>query len=125
MERFLLSTPAAFWDASENTWKLKSNGFFTSWRKTRETTQEKISVAEDYFGSGGIFSITVYSGLSLFVVLIAAGIGWEMYRKTKNNKQTVETATVVLEDVETHPTQGCCLATSLQNSWSANTAWRS
>lgn len=49
--------------------------------------QEKISVAEDYFGSGGIFSITVYSGLSLFVVLIAAGIGWEMYRKSKKKKQ--------------------------------------
>ena len=45
--------------------------------------QTKISVAEDYFGSGGIFSITVYSGLSLFVVLIAAGLGWEMYRKRK------------------------------------------
>ena len=49
--------------------------------------QEKLSVAEDYFGSGGIFSITVYAGLSLFVVLMAAGIGWEMYRKTRNRKQ--------------------------------------
>lgn len=47
--------------------------------------QTKISVAEDYFGSGGIFSITVYSGLSLFVVLIAVGLGWEMYRKHKKN----------------------------------------
>jgi len=49
--------------------------------------QEKMSVAEDYFGSGGIFSITVYAGLSLFVVLMAAGIGWEMYRKTRKKKQ--------------------------------------
>lgn len=45
--------------------------------------QTKISVAEDYFGSGGIFSITVYSGLSLFVVLTAAGLTWEMYKKKK------------------------------------------
>ena len=50
--------------------------------------QEKISIAEDYFGSGGIFSITVYSGLSLFVVLMAAGIGWEMYRKTRKKNQS-------------------------------------
>lgn len=46
-----------------------------------------MSVAEDYFGSGGIFSITVYAGLSLFVVLMAAGIGWEMYRKTRKKTQ--------------------------------------
>ena len=45
--------------------------------------KEKISVAEDYFGSGGIFSITVYGGLALFVVLMAAGIGWEAYKKNK------------------------------------------
>ena len=45
--------------------------------------QTKISVAEDYFGSGGIFSITVYSGLSLFVVLTGVGLTWEMYKKTK------------------------------------------
>lgn len=50
--------------------------------------QEKISIAEDYFGSGGIFSITVYSGLSLFVVLMAAGIGWEMYSKTRKKNQS-------------------------------------
>ncbi|KAL9956196.1 hypothetical protein ACROYT_G037640 [Oculina patagonica] len=76
------------------------------------TTKEKISVAEDYFGSGGIFSIAVYCGLSLFVLLIAAGIGWEMYRrrKLKTKKQStgeaanVETATIVLEDLETRPT---------------------
>ena len=29
----------------------------------------------------------MYSGLSLFVVLMAAGIGWEMYRKTRKKKQ--------------------------------------
>lgn len=46
-----------------------------------------MSVAEDYFGSGGIFSITVYAGLSLFVVLMAAGMGWEMYRKTRKKTQ--------------------------------------
>lgn len=74
------------------------------------TTQEKMSVAEDYFGSGGIFSITVYAGLSLFVVLMAAGIGWEMYRKTRKKTQgcgeetSVNTATIVLDDIETHPT---------------------
>jgi len=74
------------------------------------TTQEKISIAEDYFGSGGIFSITVYSGLSLFVVLMAAGIGWEMYRKTRKKNQSageetsVKSATIVLENIETHPT---------------------
>lgn len=46
-----------------------------------------MSVAEDYFGSGGIFSITVYGGLGLFVALMAAGIGWEMYKKNKDEKQ--------------------------------------
>lgn len=38
-------------------------------------------MAEDYFGSGGIFSITVYSGLSLFLILMAAGFAWEIYKK--------------------------------------------
>ncbi|RMX38411.1 hypothetical protein pdam_00011830 [Pocillopora damicornis] len=75
------------------------------------TTQEKISVAEDYFGSGGIFSITVYGGLALFVVLMAAGIGWEAYKKNKMKNSgksgassiTAPTA-IVLEDIGTHPT---------------------
>ena len=30
----------------------------------------------------------MYSGLSLFVVLMAAGIGWEMYRKTRKKNQS-------------------------------------
>lgn len=38
-------------------------------------------MAEDYFGSGGIFSITVYCGLSLFLILMAAGFAWEIYKK--------------------------------------------
>ena len=43
-------------------------------------------MSEDYFGSGGIFSITVYCGLSLFLVLIAVGFTWEIYKK-KAEKQ--------------------------------------
>ena len=44
-------------------------------------------MTDDYFGSGGIFSVAVYSGLSLSVVLFAVGIGWEIYKKTANKKQ--------------------------------------
>ena len=29
----------------------------------------------------------MYAGLSLFVVLMAAGIGWEMYRKTRKKSR--------------------------------------
>ena len=32
----------------------------------------------------------MYSGLSLFVVLIAVGLGWEMYKKTNKKKQLEE-----------------------------------
>ncbi|XP_068761976.1 uncharacterized protein [Montipora capricornis] len=75
------------------------------------TTQKKTSVAEDYFGSGGIFSITVYSGLSLFLATIAAGFGWEMYKKMIRQRKayrgqsevTLDSAPVSPENVDTQP----------------------
>ncbi|XP_029208436.2 uncharacterized protein LOC114972084 [Acropora millepora] len=75
------------------------------------TTQTKISVAEDYFGSGGIFSITVYSGLSLFLILMAAGFAWEIYKKkAKEQKKhcgpsevTIQTASVKPDDGDIQP----------------------
>jgi len=71
------------------------------------TTQRKISVAEDYFGSGGIFSITVYSGLSLFLILMAAGFAWEIYKKkAKEQKKHCGPSDVTIQTTSVKPDDG-------------------
>ncbi|EDO40030.1 predicted protein [Nematostella vectensis] len=46
----------------------------------------EISPADDYFGSGGIFSVSVYAGLGLFAMLFAGGMAWEFYKHRKRAK---------------------------------------
>jgi len=48
----------------------------------------EVTPAQDYFGSGGIFSISVYSGLVLFIVLIVTGLFWEYQKPKKKLKKS-------------------------------------
>jgi hypothetical protein len=50
-----------------------------------------VTPGEDYFGSGGIFSISVYSGLALFVLLFIVGLIWECLSSRKRRKNAEKT----------------------------------
>ncbi|XP_031563325.1 uncharacterized protein LOC116298886 isoform X3 [Actinia tenebrosa] len=69
--------------------EVKENWKYELLRAAVGSKRVHLTAGEDYFGSGGIFSISVYSGLALFVVLFVVGLVWEYHssRKRKHVKR--------------------------------------
>ncbi|CAB4012821.1 Potassium voltage-gated channel subfamily G member 1, partial [Paramuricea clavata] len=57
------------------------HSIFSKMSEYSGTQKSKLNAAEDYFGSGGIFSISVYSMIALFVTCCVAGCVWELHKQ--------------------------------------------